>query len=82
MCGAATQPVLLWLLLWLLPRAPDLLAATPGTEAFGWIKQYIQDNADEAAYNPWKVLNDAFASIGPELAQKYFNDMLRKLDEC
>ena len=28
------------------------------------------------------VLNDAFASIGPELAQKYFNDMLRKLDEC
>jgi hypothetical protein len=64
------------------PRAPDLLAATPGTEAFGWIKQYIQDNADEAAYNPWKVLNDAFASIGPELAQKYFNDMLRKLDEC
>jgi hypothetical protein len=52
------------------------------TEAFGWIKQYIQDHADEAAYRPYKVLNDAFGSIGPELAQRYFNDMLRKLDEC
>ena len=52
------------------------------TEAFGRIKQLIQDNADEAAYAPHKVLHDAFRSIGPALAQQYFNDMLRKLQEC
>ena len=52
------------------------------TEAFGRIKQLIQDNADEAAYAPHKVLHDAFRSTGQALAQQYFNDMLHKLQEC
>ena len=37
---------------------------------------------DEAAYAPHKVLHDAFRSIGPALAQQYFNGMLHKLQEC
>ena len=46
------------------------------------LKQLIQDNAEEAAYSPVKVLNDAFASIGTALAIAYYQEMLRALDRC
>ena len=52
------------------------------SEGFGHIKKQIQDNAEEASYAPWKVLSDAFHSVGPALAQKYGEDMLRRLSEC
>jgi len=51
-------------------------------EAFGWIKQYIQDNSEEALNTPWVVLIRAFNLIGPALALQYFEDMRRKLEEC
>ena len=46
------------------------------------MKQVIQDNADEAAVNPKKVLNEAFASIGPALGMAYCQNMLRVLETC
>ena len=61
---------------------PNTANAICKPEAFSHIKKEIQDNAEEASYNPWKVLNDAFRSVGPLLAQKYGNDMLRRLSEC
>ena len=61
------------------PYARDL---NPIEKCFGRVKQLIQDNAEEASYNPLKVLNDAFRTVGPELAISYYQDMLRILDEC
>ena len=54
----------------------------PIEKAFGRVKQLIQDNAEEAAYSPVKVLNYAFASIGTALAIAYYQEMLRALDRC
>lgn len=67
------------IIIFLPPYACDL---NPIEKAFGRIKQYIQDNADEAAYDPIKVLDDAFNSIGPELGMAYCQNMLETLDLC
>jgi hypothetical protein len=67
------------IIIYLPPYACDL---NPIEKGFGRVKQIIQDNAEEASFDPKKVLKDAFASIGPELAIPYYQDMLRILDDC
>ena len=61
---------------------PHLGRRNPIEKAFSRVKQLIQDNADEAAVNPKKVLNEAFASIGPALGMAYTQNMLRVLESC
>ena len=67
------------IIIFLPPYACDL---NPIEKGFGRVKQLIQDNAEEASYNPRKVLDDAFRTVGPELAISYYQDMHRILDEC
>ena len=46
------------------------------------MKQLLQDNAEQASYDPLTVLHNAFASIGPALGMAYTQNMLRVLESC
>ena len=54
----------------------------PIEKAFARVKQLLQDNAEQASYDPLTVLNNAFASIGPALGMAYTQNMLRVLESC
>ena len=54
----------------------------PIEKAFARVKQLLQDNAEQASYDPLTVLHNAFASIGPALGMAYTQNMLRVLESC
>ena len=51
-------------------------------KAFGSIKRIVQRESERAAFAPWEVLNEAFDSIGPDLALKYCDNMMKRLEAC
>ena len=63
------------------PSAPRLIHPCV-RKAFGSIKRIVQRESERAAFAPWEVLNEAFDSIGPDLALKYCDNMMKRLEAC